>query len=72
MVNVFQFSIELEPQKHLEVNYHMESAMEHIINQMNQLSFHLLQPSVNKSKNLEKDLSTVDCYKCREMGHYSR
>jgi len=70
MANVFQFFIKLEPRKYLEVNFHMESAMEHIINQMNQFSFHLLQPRANKSKNLEKDMSTVECYKCREMGHY--
>jgi len=39
---------------------------------MNQLSFHLLQPRTSKSRNVEKDLSTIPCYKCREMGHYSR
>ncbi len=50
----------------------MESAMEQMINQMNQLSLHLLQPRTSKSKNVERDLSTMQCYKCREMGHYSR
>jgi hypothetical protein len=42
MANVGQFSIQLESRKHLEVNFHMESAMEQMINQMNQLNFHLL------------------------------
>jgi hypothetical protein len=46
--------------------------MEQMINQMNQLNLHLLQPRINKSKNMERDLSTIQCYKCREMGHYSR
>jgi len=46
--------------------------MEQMINQMNQLSFHLLQPRISKSRNVERDLSTIQCYKCREMGHYSR
>jgi hypothetical protein len=35
IANVIQFSTKLEPQKHLEVNPHMELAM---INQMNQLT----------------------------------
>jgi len=39
---------------------------------MNQLSLHLLQPRTSRSKNVERDLSTIQCYKCREMGHYSR
>jgi len=39
---------------------------------MNQLNFHLLQPKSSKNKNVERDLSTIQCYKCREMGHYSR
>jgi hypothetical protein len=46
--------------------------MEQMINQMNQLSLHLLQPKASKSRNLEKDLSIIQCYKCREMGHYLR
>jgi hypothetical protein len=67
-----QFSTEPELRKHPEVSSRMESAMEQMINQMNQLSLHLLQPRTNKSRNVERDLSTVQCYKCREMGHYSR
>ncbi len=43
-----------------------------MINQMNQLSLHLLQPRTSKSRNVERDLSTIQCYICREMGHYSR
>jgi hypothetical protein len=50
----------------------MELAMEQMINQMNQLSLHLLQLRISKSKNMERDLSTIQCYKCREMGHYPR
>jgi hypothetical protein len=46
--------------------------MEQMINQMNQLSLHLLQPRISKSRNMERDLSTIQCYKCREMGHYLR
>jgi hypothetical protein len=46
--------------------------MEQMINQMNQLSLHLLQPRTSKSRNVERDLSTIQCYKCQEMGHYSR
>jgi hypothetical protein len=46
--------------------------MEQMINQMNQLSLHLLQPRINKSKHMEKDLSIIQCYKCQEMGHNSR
>jgi hypothetical protein len=72
MVKTIQFSTEPEVWKHPEVNFHMESAMEQMINQMNQLSLHLLQPRTNKSRSVERDLSTVQCYKCREMGHYSR
>jgi len=72
MVKTVQFSTEPEVRKHPEVSSRMESAMEQMINQMNQLSLHLLQPRTNKSRNVEKDLSTVQCYKCREMGHYSR
>ncbi len=72
MVKTIQFATEPEVRKHLEVSSRMESAMEQMINQMNQLSFHLLQPRINNSKNVERDLSTVQCYKCREMGHYSR
>jgi hypothetical protein len=46
--------------------------MEQMIDQMNQLSLHLLQPRTSRSRNVEKDLSTIQCYKCQEMGHYSR
>jgi hypothetical protein len=46
--------------------------MEQMINQMNQMSFHLVQPKANKNKNLEEDWSTIQCYKCQEMGHYSK
>ncbi len=46
--------------------------MEQMINQMNHFNLHLLQPRVSKTKNLEKDLSIVQCYKCREMKHYSK
>ncbi len=35
MVKTVQFSTELQLWKHLEVNSHMESAMEQMINQMN-------------------------------------
>jgi len=72
MVKTVQFSTEPELRKHPEVSSRMESAMEQMINQMNQLSFHLLQPRTSKSRNVERDLSTIQCYKCREMGHYSR
>ncbi len=72
MVKTVQFSTEPEVRKHPEVSSRMESAMEQMINQMNQLSLHLLQPRTNKSRNVEKDLSTIQCYKCQEMGHYSR
>ncbi|CAK9191943.1 unnamed protein product [Sphagnum troendelagicum] len=72
MVKTVQFATEPEVRKHPEVSSRMESAMEQMINQMNQLSLHLLQPRTNKSRNVERDLSTVQCYRCREMGHYSR
>ncbi len=72
MVKTIQFSTEPELRKHSEVSSRMESAMEQMINQMNQLSLHLLQPRTSKSRNVEGDLSTIQCYKCREMGHYSR
>jgi len=72
MVKTVQFSTELELRKYLKVSSCMESAMEQMINQMNQLSLHLLQPRTSKSRNMEKGLSTIQCYKCREMGHYSR
>jgi hypothetical protein len=42
MVKAVQFSTELELQKHPEMNSHMKVAMEQMINQMNQLSLHLL------------------------------
>jgi len=54
------------------VNSCMELAMEQMINQMNQFNLHLLQSRSSKSKNLEKELSIVQCYKCREMKHYSK
>ncbi len=72
MVKGVQFSTEPELQKHPEVSSRMESAMEQMINQMNQLSLHLLQRRISKNRNMERDLSTIQCYKCREMGHYSR
>jgi hypothetical protein len=64
MVKAVQFLTKL---KHLEMSSYMESSMEQMINQMNLL--HLLQPRINKSKNVERDLSTIQCYKCWEMGH---
>ncbi len=42
MVKTIQFSTEPEVRKHPEVSSRMESAMEQMINQMNQLSLHLL------------------------------
>jgi hypothetical protein len=42
MVKIVQFSTEPEVRKHPEVSSRMESAMEQMINQMNQLSLHLL------------------------------
>jgi uncharacterized protein YigA (DUF484 family) len=72
MVKVVQFLIELELRKHLEVSSRMELAMEQMINQMNQLNLHILQPRISKNRNMERVLSTIQCYKCREMGHDSR
>jgi hypothetical protein len=72
MVKTVQFSTKPELQKHPEVSSRMESAMEQMINQMNQLSLHLLQPRTSKNRNVERNLLTIQCYKCREMGHYSR
>jgi hypothetical protein len=72
VVKIVQFSIEPELQKHPEVSLRMESVMEQMINQMNQLNLHLLQPMISKNINMERDLSTIQCYKCREMGHYSK
>jgi len=72
MVKVVQFSTELELPKHSKVSSRMEATMEQMINQMNELSLHLLQPRTSKNRNVERDLSTVQCYKCWEMGHYSR
>jgi hypothetical protein len=46
--------------------------MEQMINQMNQLNLYLLQPRISKKRNMERDVSTIQCYKCRKMGHYSR
>ncbi len=42
MVKEIQISIEPKSRKHLKVSSCMESALEQMINQMNQLSFHLL------------------------------
>ncbi len=42
MVKTIQFSTKPKLQKHLEVSSRMESTMEQMINQMNQLSLHLL------------------------------
>jgi hypothetical protein len=42
MVKTVQFSIDPELQKHPKVSSRMELAMEQMINQMNQLSLHLL------------------------------
>jgi hypothetical protein len=72
MVKVIQFLIELELRKHPKVSSCMESTMEQMINQMNQLSLHLLQPKISKNRNMERDLLTIQCYKCWEMGHCSR
>ncbi len=71
MVKTVQFSTEPKLWKHLKVSSRMELTMEQMINQMNQLSLHLLQLRASKNRNVE-DLSTIQCYKCREMGHYSR
>jgi len=60
MVKTAQFLIEPKLRKHLEVSSRMESAMEQMINQMNQLSLHLLQPMTNKSKNMERDLLIIN------------
>ncbi len=42
MVKIVQFSTEPELRKHPKMSSRMESAMEQMINQMNQLSLHLL------------------------------
>jgi len=70
MVKTVQFSTKPELRKHPEVSSCMESTMEQMINQMNQVSLHLLQPRISKSRNVERDLLTIQCYKCRKMGHY--
>jgi hypothetical protein len=44
----------------------MELAMKQMLYQMTKLSFHLLEPKVSKYKNLKRDLSTIQCYKCHE------
>jgi len=72
MVKTVQFSTEPELWKHPEMGSCIKSTMEQMINKMNQLNFHLLQPRTSKSRNVERDLSTIQCYKCQEMGHYSR
>jgi undecaprenyl pyrophosphate synthase len=59
MVKIIQFSTERKPRKHLEVSSCMELLMEYMINQINQLNLHLLQPRISKSKNVERDLSTI-------------
>jgi hypothetical protein len=59
MVKAIQFSTEPKLRKHPEVGSRMESAMEQMINQMNQLSFHLFQPIISKNRNMERDLSTI-------------
>ncbi len=46
--------------------------MEQMINQVNQLNLHLLQPRISKNRDMAKELSTIQCYKCWEMGHYLR
>ncbi len=71
-MKAIQFSTEPKLQKHRKLSSHMEANVEQMINQMNQLNLHLLQPNISKSRNMERDLSTIQCYKCREMGHYSR
>jgi hypothetical protein len=48
MVKAIHFSTKPKPRKHLEV----ESAMERMINQMNQLNPHILQPRANKRKKI--------------------
>jgi hypothetical protein len=72
MVKAIQFSTEPKLRKPPEVSSCTKSTMEQMINQMNQLSLHLLQPKISKNKNMEREPSTIQCYKCREMGHYSR
>jgi len=72
MAKTIQFLNEPELQKHPEVSSYMESAKEQMINKLNQLSLHLLQPRINKNRNLERILSTIQCYKCRKMRHYLR
>jgi hydroxypyruvate isomerase len=64
MVKVIQFLIELELRKHPEVSLRMESAMEQMINQINELNLHLLQLKIDNSKNMETDLWTIQCYNC--------
>jgi hypothetical protein len=71
MAKVIQFLTEFKLRKHPKASSRMESVVEQMINQMNQLNLHLLQPRISKSGNME-DLSTIQCYKCREMGHYSK
>ncbi|KAH8936714.1 hypothetical protein BDL97_17G098800 [Sphagnum fallax] len=56
MVKTVQLSTEPEVRKHPKVSSRMESDMEQMINQMNQLSLHLLQPRTNKNRNVERDL----------------
>jgi hypothetical protein len=43
-----------------------------IIHQMNYFNLDLLQPKTSKSKNLEKKVSIVQCYKCWETKPYSK
>jgi hypothetical protein len=72
MVKGIQLSTEPNLRKHLEMSSRMESAMEQMINQINQMNLHLLQPRISKSRNVERDLSIIQCYKHQKMGHYSR
>jgi len=59
IMKTIQFLTEPELRKHPEVSFRTELAMEQMINQMNQLSLHLLQPRTSKSRNVERDLSTI-------------
>jgi len=73
MAKTIHFLTKLESQwRHSELHFHMELAMEQMINQMNHFNLHELQPKASKNRNLEKDLSIVQCYKCRKMKQYSK
>ena len=45
--------------------------MESLVNQMNQLTFPLLQPR-RENRNYEHDLSKVQCFTCIDYGCYSQ